>query len=85
MSNLKVLIILLTVGFIKKILLYKMSYFPEPYTRRKSKIKVELDLSNYATKSNLKNATGVDKLKFAKKADRAILKSKTDKLYILMN
>ena len=44
-----------------------MSYFPEPYTRRKSKIKVELDLSNYATKSNLKNATGVDKLKFAKR------------------
>ena len=26
----------------KKILLYKMSYFPEPYTRNKSKIKVEL-------------------------------------------
>ena len=85
MSNLKVIIILLTVGFIKKISLYKMSYFPELYTRRKSKKKVELDLSNYATKSNLKNATGVDKLKFAKKADRAILKSKTDKLYILMN
>ena len=85
MSNLKVIIILLKVGFIKKISLYKMSYFPEPYTRRKSEIKVELDLSNYATKSNLKNATGVDKLKFAKKADRAILKSKTDKLYILMN
>ena len=85
MSNLKVIIILLTVGFIKKISLYKMSYFPELYTRRKSKKKVELDLSNYATKSNLKNATGVDKLKFAKKADRAILKSKTDKLCILMN
>ena len=62
-----------------------MSYFPELHALSKNKIKVELDLSNYATKSNLKNATGVDKLKFAKKADRAILKSKTDKLCILMN
>ena len=43
------LIILLTVG-----LLYKMSYFPERCTRRKNKIKVEVDLSNYATKSDLK-------------------------------
>ena len=26
-----------------------MSYFPEPYTHGKNKIKVELDLYNYAT------------------------------------
>ena len=31
-------------------------------------MKVELDLSNYATKSDLKNATGVDTSKFAKKS-----------------
>ena len=31
-----------------------MSYFPQPYSRNKSKIKVELDFSNYAAKSNLK-------------------------------
>ena len=30
-------------------------------------MKVELDLSNYATKADLKNATNVDKSKFAKK------------------
>ena len=30
-----------------------MSYFPKPYTN-KNKIGVELDLSNYATKSDLK-------------------------------
>ena len=30
-----------------------MSYFAEPFTRSKNKINVELDLSNYATKSNL--------------------------------
>ena len=35
---------------IRKISLCKMSYFPEPYTRSKNKIKVELGLPNYATK-----------------------------------
>ena len=57
-----------------------MSYFPEPYTRNKNKIEAELDLSNYATKSDLKNAAGVVTLKFANKADLASLKSKIDKL-----
>ena len=38
-----------------------MSSFLEPYTRTKNKIKVELDLSTYATKFDLKNATGFDK------------------------
>ena len=40
MSNRKVLIIYVIVGLLKKILLYKMSYFPEPYTRSKNKTKV---------------------------------------------
>ena len=31
-----------------------MNYFPEPCSHSKTKIKVELDLSNYATKFNLK-------------------------------
>ena len=31
-----------------------MSYFPEPHTHSKNKIEVELHLSNYATKSDLK-------------------------------
>ena len=57
-----------------------MSYFPEPYTRNKNKIEVELDLSNYATKSDLKNAAGVVTLKFANKANLASLKSKIRKL-----
>ena len=34
-------------------------------------VKVELDLSNYATKTNLKNATGVDAYDFAKKTNLA--------------
>ena len=45
-------------------------------------VKVELDLSNYATKADLKNATGVDTSKFAKKVDLANLKSNVDKLDI---
>ena len=45
-------------------------------------MKVELDLSNYATKADLKNATGVDTSKFAKKVDLANLKSNIDKLDI---
>ena len=44
----------ITVGLIKKISLYKMSYFPEPYNPSENKIEVELDLSNYATKYDLK-------------------------------
>ena len=44
----------LAIALIREIFVYKMSYFPEPYTRSQNKIKVELDLSNYATKSDLK-------------------------------
>ena len=42
-------------------------------------MKVELDLSNYATKADLKNATGVDTSDFAKKFYLASLKSDVDK------
>ena len=56
-------------------------YFSEPKSSG-GKVKVELDLSNYATKADLKNATGVDTSKFAKKVDLANLKSNVDKLDI---
>ena len=45
-------------------------------------VKVELDLSDYATKSDFKNATGVDASNFAKKINLANLKSDVDKLDI---
>ena len=45
-------------------------------------MKVELDLSNYATKTDVKNATGIDTSSFAKKVDLANLKSSVDKLDI---
>ena len=56
----KVTTIYLIIGLIKKISLYKMSYFPKLYSHNKNKIKVEQDLSNYATKSDFKGATGID-------------------------
>ena len=40
-------------------------YFPEPKSLG-GIVKVELDLSNYATKADLKNVAGVDTSKFAK-------------------
>ena len=54
-------------------------YFPEPKSSG-GRVKFELDLSNYATKVDLKYATGVDTSKFAKKVHVAILKSDVDKL-----
>ena len=45
-------------------------------------MKVELDLSNYATKSDLKSEAGVDKLQFCKKDVLADSKSDFDKLDI---
>ena len=45
-------------------------------------VKVGLDLSNYATKSDLKSEAGVDTVDFAKKADLASLKSDDDNLDI---
>ena len=56
-------------------------YFTEPKFLGQN-VKIEVDFSNYATKSNLKNATGIDTSKFAKKVDLANLKSNVDKLGI---
>ena len=56
-------------------------YFPKP-NYLKANVKVELDLSNYATKADLKNVTGVHTSSFAKITDIANLKSYVDKLDI---
>ena len=56
-------------------------YFPKPKSLG-ANVKVELDLSNYATKADSKNATGVDTSDFAKKTDLAYLKSNVGKLDI---
>ena len=54
--------------------------FPKLYEPFGGDINVKVDLSNYATKADLKNATSVDTSKFAKKVDLANLKSNADKL-----
>ena len=46
------------------------------------KVKVGLDLCDYATKADLKNAKGVDTSDFVKKVDLVSLKSEIDKLDI---
>ena len=56
-------------------------YFPEPKSSG-GRVKVELNLSNYVTKADLKNATDVDTSKFAIKVDLANLKCHVDKLDI---
>ena len=56
-------------------------WFPGPKSLGK-RVKVELDVSNYVTKVDLKNATGVNTSKFTKKIDLVNLKSNADKLDI---
>ena len=58
---------------------YKMSYYP-PYKSSSNNIKVELDLTNYATKTDLKNITHVDVSSFASKTNLAALKTEVDKI-----
>ena len=56
-----------------------MSYYP-PYKSSSNNIKVELDLSNYATKNDLKKITHVNVSSFASKTNLAALKSEVDKI-----
>ena len=56
-------------------------YFLKPKSLG-ANVKVELDLPNYATKTDLKNATKLDISDFAKKIDLVHLKSDVDKLDI---
>ena len=54
-------------------------YFP-PYKSSSNNIKVELDLTNYATKTVLKNITHTDVSSFASKTNLAALKTEVDKI-----
>ena len=55
-------------------------YFPKPYRKFQGNINVTVDLANYATKSDIKNATRVDTSKLAAKSDLARLKPEVDKI-----
>ena len=54
-------------------------YYP-PYKISSNNIKVELDLSNYATKKDINDITHVDVSGFASKTNLAALKTEVDKI-----
>ena len=57
-------------------------YFSKPFRNFGGNINVKVDLSNYATKTDLKNVTHVDTSSFALKTNLANLKTEVDKLDI---
>ena len=57
-------------------------YIPKPFKSFGRNINIKVDLSNYATKIDLKNVTHVDTSGFALKTNLASLKTKVDKLVI---
>ena len=57
-------------------------YFPKPYKIFEGNINVKVDLSDYATKSDIKNISNVDTKSFASKTNLASLKTEVDKLHI---
>ena len=57
-------------------------YFPKPYEPFGGDINVKVDLSNYATKADIKNISHVDTSSFALKTNLADLKTEVDKLDI---
>ena len=57
-------------------------YFPKPYEPFGGDINVRVDLSNYATKTDIKNISHVDTSSFALKSNLASLKTEADKLDI---
>ena len=57
-----------------------MSQYYPPYRSSSNNIKVELDLANYATKTDLKNITHVDVSSFTSKTNLAALKTEVDKI-----
>ena len=59
-----------------------MSQYLPPYNNSSKNIKVELDLSNYATKDDVKNITHVDVSSYATKTNLAALKTEVDKIDI---
>ena len=57
-------------------------YLPKPYEPFGGDINAKVDLSNYTTKTDLKNVSHVDVSSFALKSNLPSLKSKVDKLDI---
>ena len=54
--------------------------FPKPYEPFGRDISVKVDLSNYATKTDIKNIWHIDTSSFALKSNLASLKTEVDKI-----
>ena len=59
-----------------------IQYFPKPYELFGGEISAKVGLSNYATKTDLKNVSHVDVSSFALKSNLTNLKTEVDKLDI---
>ena len=57
-------------------------YFPKPYEPFDRDINVKVDLSNYATKTDIKIISHIDTSSFALKSNLASLNTELDKLVI---
>ena len=57
-------------------------YFPKPFRSFGGNVHVKVNLSNYATKTDLKNISHIDTSSFALKTNLANLKTEVDKLNI---
>ena len=57
-------------------------YFPKSYSPFSGDINVKVDLSNYATKTDIKNISHIDTSSFAQKSSLASLKAEVDELDI---
>ena len=60
-------------------------YFPKSYEPLGGNINVKVDLSNYATKTDIKNISHVNTSSFALKSNLASSKTEVDKLDIKTN
>ena len=78
------MMIFLIVGLIKRMLKIEkytmIQYFPKQYQPFVGDINVKVDLSNYATKTDLKEATGIDTSNFVIKSNLSSLKTGADKI-----
>ena len=57
-----------------------MTTYYRPYKSSTNNIKVELDLTNHATKTDLKNITHTDVINFASKTNLSALKTEVNKI-----
>ena len=57
-------------------------YFPKSFKRFERNVNVKVDLSNYATKTDIKNISHVDTSRFALKTNLGNVKTEVDKLDI---